>query len=594
MRFRSLTKWNINEEIHGLLFFAQRSEELLFDYTLDSYKPPAHTPSSLSLESLQVIKEVELGRIDSRNIDHVVEELSDSIKHDKVAKSLLDLPLEKYLNHSPDSDLSGLKARIEILSRTLERYRYFERCEDLLKQAIRNGQKKDIDALTKMYFSTLLHIGVHKDNLYKKTRDFFFTGSEPEIITNLDAFDSYSQLIYPFEHKFRVFFIATDLIADIKQSLKTFKTVIHETLPSDIPESPLATTFIKNADEKFVEVSEITALDCETARESAERRLDRLRDFFTLYHHKSQVSWHPETLILQCCNPDPQIVSLPRNSMEKVSDLPPKAASEKLNYMLKNMRLHRDELSKFGRVVDFHGLAVTNSDPENQLMSLWIALEALVPMKSKRSKITEIIDGVIPFITTNYVNRIFRKTMNDLIRWNRREIARILHDVALDGRASLTKRLFHLTAFKENEDLRNELFNSLRDFELMRFRIFTLSECLSSPKKTKKFIEKHELRVTWQIRRIYRTRNLIVHTGRTPSSISPIIENGHDYLDQVLLTIVRMSTSNYKIQTIPQAFELASIAREKIFRYLESAGENHNSAQTGVLLNEHEFVIPPS
>ena len=38
MKQYDLRNWTISEETEGLLFFAQRMDEILFDYTVDSYK----------------------------------------------------------------------------------------------------------------------------------------------------------------------------------------------------------------------------------------------------------------------------------------------------------------------------------------------------------------------------------------------------------------------------------------------------------------------------------------------------------------------------------------------------------------------------
>ena len=45
-----LKKWKFSEKLVGLLFFAQSLNELLFDYSLDSYKAPALNLHSSALE----------------------------------------------------------------------------------------------------------------------------------------------------------------------------------------------------------------------------------------------------------------------------------------------------------------------------------------------------------------------------------------------------------------------------------------------------------------------------------------------------------------------------------------------------------------
>lgn len=100
-------------------------------------------------------------------------------------------------------------------------------------------------------------------------------------------------------------------------------------------------------------------------------------------------------------------------------------------------------------------------------------------------------------------------------------------------------------------------------------------------------LELHEKKVAWQIRRIYRTRNLIVHSGRTPQYVQALIENGHDYLDQVILTFIQMSGSDYSVRTIEQAFELAYIARRKLDAALK-VSEKYSQEMVGAIINEDQ------
>jgi hypothetical protein len=80
VKFRSLHKWHLTEPLNGLVFFAQRLDELLFDYTLDSYKPSALNASSLSIEALAVISGIEKGEIEAANLDPVLDELEYAAK----------------------------------------------------------------------------------------------------------------------------------------------------------------------------------------------------------------------------------------------------------------------------------------------------------------------------------------------------------------------------------------------------------------------------------------------------------------------------------------------------------------------------------
>lgn len=74
----------------------------------------------------------------------------------------------------------------------------------------------------------------------------------------------------------------------------------------------------------------------------------------------------------------------------------------------------------------------------------------------------------------------------------------------------------------------------------------------------------HTRRVGWQIRRIYRARNMIVHCGITPSYINLLIENIHDYLDHIIRKIISLVSDSQKILSIEQAFKLTDMTYKSL------------------------------
>jgi len=101
------------------------------------------------------------------------------------------------------------------------------------------------------------------------------------------------------------------------------------------------------------------------------------------------------------------------------------------------------------------------------------------------------------------------------------------------------------------KDLRLELYAELLDFPLLKFRIYELHKNLKSTETIKKVLDRHKVKVNWHLRRIYRTRGLIIHSGDVPSYTSTLIENLHNYLDIFLTKIIDLATSK-SIRTIEQ------------------------------------------
>jgi hypothetical protein len=408
VRFRSLEKWDVSSEVEGLIFFAQRAEELLFDYTVDSYKPMALNAPFLCAEALSVINDVKKGLVDKANLRPILEELHWSIKYDPVAKSLIDLPYEKYILDSDTSSINEVELKLSVLRRTLDSYRYLDKCLDLLDTAIVEKRKKEIDCFARLIFTCLINLGMNKSYLYKKTIDFFCTGKEPRKISEVASFKDYVKSIYPTSHKFEIYFWVSGLIDIVSESTKAFQIEIIDELPKEVEKKlPQNKADIPSITyKKIAKVSGFRALDWYSAKGIAELKLARLRDLYNLYHHKSKIEWDNKVVVVQCCEDLPRTLDLVISPIEKIEDERPEQASRRLNDLLKNLNLSGESFEKFNRAVDFHSLSANTRDVENQLLNLWIGLETITPTHSGQAKISQICDGIMPFLSILYTKRL--------------------------------------------------------------------------------------------------------------------------------------------------------------------------------------------
>ncbi len=569
MKFKNIKRWKLSPALDGMLFFAQRLDELLWDFALDTHKPPALIAPFLCKEALDLIEDIEAELIDPQSLKSVLEELLWSVQNDPIAKSLLDLPIEHYVLLTEGTKPAEQKLRLEVLGRTLERTRYLHACFDNLCIQIDQCEKKDIDRTTRAIVTTLVNMGVSKRILHQKTNEFFFAPAGPEI-ESTDALRDFLKTIYPFDHHFTVYFIVSTLISSVEESVAQFRIQLLKELPAEIASSKAAVGFVKGAEEVYVRVTGIRGSDIYSAHEKAASKLDNLSDLFTLFYHQKKIEWQPRALIEQCCLDAPVLVTLSNGAMEKAFDLRPEMASKELNRLLRNFAARGTSFDKFNRVADLHGICVSSDVVDNQLVNLWTALETLVPTHTGSSKIVKMSDAMVPFLVTSYIKRLVQRFHHDLVVWNRWTTKEILSKVPGFKKPETLHRTLALLSMGEHEALRNELYAKLKDFHLLRFRAFQLSEMLTSPIKVKQALVTHETKVRWQIRRIYRTRNLIVHSGRKPTYIHSLIENGHDYLDQILFDVMKLSCGEYRASSLEQAFELAKVRYQRFFTELEN------------------------
>lgn len=591
MRFRKLTRWSTDPRLDGIKFFAQRLDEMLFDYTLDSYKPPALNAPYLAKEALTLVSDIEAGVIDFANLSHVLEELVWSVQNDKVAKKLLDVEIEYYTAIANEGELSSLKLRLEVLDRTINAARYIKAVTTELEQKIASGEKQAIDSLSKTLVTTLINVGVSKQHLYNTVLDSFF--HDGPLIEDQTVVQTFFERIAPKIHGFDVLLLVSKNIREVSASIEAFRLAMPEDLPDPIRAEAGRRGFEPTADEIYIQCANVESKDAYSARQLAIERLDNLGDLLALFQHRSRITWRHEAIVTQkCCSKEARWITPPRGPMEKAADLRPEKAAKELNSLLKSFSAKGLSFRKFNRVADIHGVCINHGVVDNQLVNLWTALETLTPSQSGvGSKIANTTAGALPFLLHGYIARLVKQFTYDLLNWDKWRTKKLLHKVPCDSKTPLVGKSLRLLCLAENQAIRDQLYEHLKDFHLLRYRAFRLSETLSDRRKLRDLLAMHEKKVAWQIRRIYRTRNLIVHSGRVPPPyIDTLVENGHEYLDNIVFEIMRISCGPYGASTIEQVFEIAKIRYQEFARTL-AQNSPHASDNCGYLLGERFEVV---
>jgi hypothetical protein len=318
----------------------------------------------------------------------------------------------------------------------------------------------------------------------------------------------------------------------------------------------------------YLIVNDLEEMDVFSARNEAERRVETLSTLVNLFHHKVIPSWEQMTLIINLDSNTPRLINSAQNPMLMCSDNRAKDAALKLNIFLNEFSLHEHHsFVKFFRATELHSLSLKNDSPENQLLNLWVGLETLSPSKLTRNKakINNIIDSILPFLSLVYLHTLTNRLTMDFKKWNITALNKRTNHIPGDER----EKLLRLLLLEEYKDSKDALFSDLGEFYLLRNRAYYFSRTLSSTKKISRLLKTHWKRVDWQIRRIYRARNLIVHAGHTPTYIDVLIKNLHDYLDVVTNGIVRLASKGEKINTVDQAFKYSEIKYQEYTKALE-------------------------
>jgi hypothetical protein len=464
---------------------------------LDSYKAPTlNAPFLVSA----VISQLELrksGESRSKSLSYIIEEMTSRLRKNRIVSGLLSMDLDRYLNFDIDEP-EQIFRKMSVLNRELSPSIYALKVFELLKIAILDGKKKEIDFLSRELVTILNNIGMSHAYINKKTVDFFFTGGR--IINNIGILDQFYLVIFPHFHYFDICFKIRSAVSYIdEENIKLFDIEIREKLEGDILIASINHSFDHlHEGQKYILVKEIKAFDIYTAVGVAKDRISQLHDLFRVFHHKNSFELSSEALAEQCCVDGIQLVSKLPNRMQFVNDFRPKKASVKLDYLLNNLKISSStDLQKFLRVVDFHGMSVSSEVIENQLLNIWISLETISPSNASSSKISNVCNSILPFIGINYYRRIVDRATFDLIRWNRREMSKILKKISAPKNSSKSEKILRLLILSENKNTLTELFSKLGDFELLKFRLFELSEFFSKTENVRNQLDLHQKRVSW-------------------------------------------------------------------------------------------------
>ncbi|MEQ5837580.1 hypothetical protein [Marinobacter sp. NFXS9] len=561
MKFRTLKNWQNLEQLEGLVFFVQLLEELLFDYSLDTYKPSAMNSSTLCLETLELIKDIENEVIDQANLPHVLEELAMNLKRDEIVQSLMDIDIDSVCSQilNADTNLYQIKVTVQIIYSQIRLPLYKEKNENLLFEAVRNGREKNrIRGLTRSYVSSLITLGYSNQYLYAVTRRIFHWGDSK--IHQPEDVRLFFNVVKGDPIEYQVLFKGDSLFLEIADSCEKLDISISRDVPAEMENHLNAKNFsLDGGEDVYLICEKVSSLDVFSARESVERRLDRLSALTNIFHHKQVPSWSKGALLINKSVNSSRMVPASRNPMHMCSDRRSNDAANDLYKFIENFSLaEKQSFQKYTRAVELHALALRSDSPENQLLNLWVSLETITPGKLNRNKakINNIIDSTLPFLSLTYLHSLTDRLVQDFKLWNARETFSLLKPVPGE---SDRERLIKLLVLPQYEDQKHLLYKSLGDFHLLRNRAHYFSENLSSTKKIKGIIDNHWLRVSWQIRRIYRARNQIVHAGHTPAHINILIKNVHDYLDVVMGRIADLAADGDKINTLDQAYRYVEL-----------------------------------
>lgn len=564
MKNPNIAKWDTGDGLGVLLFFAQSVSDMLFDYTLDTYKVPFLNTNNLGVECLRFAQLIKVNRLPAKVLDPIIDEFIYNFKKDPIMEGIYGKKVNSYVKYLSENRNNKSGNNVDeminvfklIISQSRDKY-----LEEIKKQLIHficydPNEKEMIEELTRLFLTELIYFGYSKSYIYYMTNQFFFEGQNPERINKHAQVEEYL-------NKFDLTMKTYDLYIITDESFKYFSEAIS---PEKIPQfgKPNITKFLKNKqrDSIIIQIKGIESLDPRSARDIGEAYLKRWASFLKFYVHRSDFKWQDEILVFEISESYPR--SFP-SSLKAVHMRPEKEKDRLRNEMdLINTIIIEDNrdprsIRLLIEALGLHSDAVNANTEENQLFTFWSAIEGLLSPPADEVRINYVINKIEPLLTINYIHKLVYDAKNNLNSCGGPDVMQVVESIE-EGTDQFEK-CAALMAISANTKYLEKIGPFMNNNPLLINRIYRLTQKLRSGKDIENTIEMHRQRVKWHVHRIYRMRNMIAHSmDRLPNFyMSPLIENQHTYVDVILNTILNTFKENPKIKSIEDVVVKTSI-----------------------------------
>ena len=555
-------------------FFIEKSIELLYYGSIDSYRVRLNNPKTVLEELRYCLKEFEIGRVKhfqtikskEKEKKALINEAlllinyePNFIGFDSISKNYL----EQLLNKIDEYNYKKVISSIDIL--LIENQNYLSKVINGLKSLIDINDNslvalENLDKTLNILFSELISKGFSKGFLYKIIYGIFVNTLKST--SNFDYhFENFRARVTDEESKHTVIFRMDttlkvyDSISTITHHLFSLSDDIDEVrLNGEIVNKELDSFKVKVNNRKFVSC-EVTALDYLAALKKARNILSEYLDVVNLGLSDEFLYIHSRALVIDSRSPKKG------NFQNNVNILDGKYKVEKDHYiqfsqklpdLVNNPYIVNETKEKIKSAIRYLRLGNQSTEVEHKFINYWIGLEYLFSNYESQSTINRIKDHFINAHCLAYLLRNLYSFKKSFLQLNAINIELI-------------------TSYNDTDDsfLQNKMFYKeigtvlINDFPLLSYRALKLEQWLFKPNKPSNatdYINHHKDNLEIHFTRIYRLRNEIIHDAATNTNNEQIASNLRYYLTFILNEVIDfLSNHNTRELSLEDYFILNEI-----------------------------------
>lgn len=539
------------------IMFVQTLEEVLFYYSFESYKLPALNSHYLCYDLLRTKQNIEQKAITEGNFIPLSEEFENAIKHDMVLTKFLPtkemlLGKRDKLKNYVDYTKFDYKAKINKYTEAAEYISeisnnvYLHTIYDVLIENI-FSDNVNFEVLQKIYMATrilateLVNGGYSPEYISHELKHTFLdkrktiAGSEQELI------DFFNKFLFEKKSYQVIFGINVETSRILKQTKNITVKKPSKELKKDLG--------LKHKGDMVAELL-VEDIDSYMAVEKAYNYINTVVGLHRISQHHRPIYIKGTAQISQV---DDELNVLSTSVIKSEKNVLLRANNEPQiqSYFFDDQLLNNvNPPESFFRAVSLHNSALDSKEATNQLLDLWTAVETLVGFRAgDEDKINVICNILTSILNRSYMYNQMEQLCKDILVVLGKRGQEFIDKIEENEQDPV--KLALVLGVKAQEESYNELKNMLEEYPILQYRMELFSKHIFCNSKTVfEELMRHKEKLKWQIMRIYRNRNMIVHNGEHMPYLEIVLGNLHYYVDamfDVLIEYYHMGIANNRI-----------------------------------------------
>lgn len=541
--------WAYEKSLEMLYLFYQKTDELLSESTSDTYSLPLHNPLTLVDEIVDVLSLLDrYDMIDEyymRYIPPIIEELLVQVEDDYILKRILGKRLFSIRTGFTEAlkDNAHLESWIDIFYQTCTLPKYLNSYKnEIIHLVTETTDKTKLLYCISNYFICLVRMGYSREYLYITAKKFFANSAKR--IDNLGQIKEFLELFRCKKERFD-FLILMDIdsieymdsISDNLRLSKQISKIDVNKERKELCKDYIVEDIIKEYDRKLSQSKPHMKMaivrfydDSLDPYSAAARFCDYIRflQTFSRYFKHFYFSKQVYRILYKAEDGHYKEIKLSRKMLKRPY-IEQEIIDLRIGNILNATSMGYSAFNSITHAIEMHSEAFDSSrNTATLLKSFWTALETLFSNPVASSPRNNVINSVLSIVQKTYILKLLRTIyMQICSAVNSAE----LECIGITDFASFVK---YFASFEENSSEMKKIYNYLSNNPLLRSRLFTIRHTLANGKSIMSFLEKHKNRIEWQLKRIYRVRNISTHLGAEMDGIDILANHLHNYFDFVV------------------------------------------------------------